>query len=213
MTGSLNTARRLTTATFLAAGFALFAGGINDNGGGVLQSAEEYNLGTGNFTFTGNLQFGRFYHTATLLQDGSVLVAGGVSPNGENSPPLAYCEVYDSVPGTFSVTGALNIARYDATANLLNDGTVLIAGGEAWQTASNAPTSTAEVYDPSTGGFSVTGSMSTARANQTSTLLPNGMVLVTGGSNSLGPLMTAELYEPPGSTPAGQNKKLLRSHP
>jgi hypothetical protein len=52
----------------------------------------------------------------------------------------------------------------------------------------------AELYDPTVGTFSATGSMITARALAPATLLPNGQVLVAGGSGNSGVLASAELY-------------------
>src|SRR5438094_133383 len=43
--------------------------------------------------------------------------------------------------------------------------------------------------------FNATGSLATARDDQTATLLPNGKVLVAGGYNG-SPLASAELYDP-----------------
>ena len=49
-------------------------------------------------------------------------------------------------------------APVGATATLLEDGTVLVAGGY-WPGQSHAATSSAVLYDPSTNRFSSTGSM------------------------------------------------------
>jgi hypothetical protein len=103
------------------------------------------------------------------------------------------------------MTGAMATAREQHTATLLADGRVLIVGGttsqpapltSAWLATGTGdlhPTATVEVYDPSTGSFSVTGSMAEARTFHTATLLPSGEVLVAGGGaeNS-----TAEVYDP-----------------
>lgn len=47
-----------------------------------------------------------------------------------------------------------------------------------------------------TDTFVATGSLLTPRDNATSTLLPNGQVLIAGGAGSAGVLSTAELYDP-----------------
>lgn len=59
---------------------------------------------------------------------------------------------------------------------------------------------TTELYNPSTSTWSTTGSLNTARENQTATLLSSGKVLVAGGvdfaSHSPTDLASAELYTP-----------------
>ena len=52
------------------------------------------------------------------------------------------------------------------------------------------------VIAQASGTWTVTGSMNTARADHTATLLPNGQVLVAGGKNATGILASAELYNP-----------------
>jgi hypothetical protein len=94
-------------------------------------------------------------------------------------------------PG-FLPTGSLGTARSDATATLLNNGMVLIAGG----IASGAYLSGAELYNSATGTFTATGSLTTPRRLHSATLLNNGMVLIAGGNNSSGFLAGAELYNP-----------------
>jgi hypothetical protein len=85
----------------------------------------------------------------------------------------------------------------NSTATLLNNGDVLVTGGED---ASGNPVATAELFDPTTGMFTPTGSMSVARAEHMATLLTNGAVLVTGGISSSGVnttfTATAELFDP-----------------
>jgi hypothetical protein len=73
------------------------------------------------------------------------------------------------------------------TATLLPTGKVLIAGGGS---------ATAELYDPMTGAFALTGSMSINRAAHTATLLANGKVLIAGGAGNGTVLSTAEMYDP-----------------
>src|SRR4029077_2429820 len=96
---------------------------------------------------------------------------------------------------TFSATGSLNIAREVPTATLLNDGTVLVAGGYDGAALANS-----DLYNPATGTFNITGGLTTARADYTATLLQNGLVLITGGFSGSGSspsyLASSELYNP-----------------
>ena len=82
----------------------------------------------------------------------------------------------------FVGTGAMSVARYNHSATLLPDGKVLVAGGDTDVCGGFvSPTSSAELYDPATGTWAMTGAMVAAREVHTATLLPSGKVLVTGG--------------------------------
>jgi hypothetical protein len=59
--------------------------------------------------------------------------------------------------------------------------------------ASPVPTVSAELYDPETGAWTVTGSMGTAHAWHTATLLSDGRVLVAGGTTNI--RLSAEIYD------------------
>jgi hypothetical protein len=147
----------------------------------------------------------RIGHTATLLRDGRVLVAGGQDNLTAPVKYLASAELYDPATGKFSPTGSMALPRYGATATLLLDGRVLIAGSLIFTDPlqGNYKVSSAELYDPATGKFSPTGSMSDDRENHTATLLPGGRVLVTGGESlraevilGTGVLASADVYDP-----------------
>ena len=99
-----------------------------------------------------------------------------------------------------SPTGAPSSTRSYHTATLLLDGRVVIAGGDVGEQTGPVSLASAEVYDPTAGTFSPTGSMSTSRGGHTATLLPEGRVLVAGGV-TVGPdrmesLASAEVYDP-----------------
>ena len=99
-------------------------------------------------------------------------------------------------PGTFTLTGSMNTARYNHTATLLQNGEVLVTGGLGVNGVYSVLAS-AELYDPKRGKWSVTGSMSVVRTAFTATLLQNGEVLVTGGTDyAIHCYATAELYDP-----------------
>jgi hypothetical protein len=88
------------------------------------------------------------------------------------------------------------------TATVLPNGKVLVAGG-IWFSGGYGPltTSRAQLYNPTNGTWSYPGYLAQARSGHTATLLPNGKVLVAGGSyldTLTGPLFlaSAELYDP-----------------
>jgi hypothetical protein len=104
--------------------------------------------------------------------------------------------------GTFTPIKNLTVPREFHTATLLPNGTVLIAGGFSSGIGPFSTWASAEIYDPSTGAFVSTGSMTAARHMHTATLLPDGKVLIAGGADGNGgPLQaSAELYDPATAT-------------
>jgi hypothetical protein len=137
---------------------------------------------------------GRSQQTATLLSDGRVLIANSQQGDGT-------AELYNASTGRFSPTGSMAINEWEGTATLLSDGKVLFAGGQVLGSQGYTETASAQIYDPKTGTFSVTGSMGTARLGHTATLLKDGRVLVIGGQDeSLNALLSAEIYDPQSST-------------
>jgi hypothetical protein len=68
---------------------------------------------------------------------------------------------------------------------------VLLAGG-----TNGGVLASAELYDPASGAWTATGSLTTARVGHTATLLSNGNVLFAGGVNDTGVLASAEIYGP-----------------
>ena len=97
--------------------------------------------------------------------------------------------VHQAKAQNFFTTGGLNNARDYATAALLNDGEVLVAGGFSSSLGGVAP---AELYSPAAGIWTVTGSLNNGRAYHTGMLLTNGEVLVAGGAGDSGILSSAE---------------------
>jgi hypothetical protein len=211
-TGSLGTARGFHTATRLPDGRVVIAGGDVagwDDNGPFLASAEIYDPTTGTFSPTGPLAEGRSYHAATLLPDGRVLISGGVT-RGTDPTSVASAELFDPATGTFSPTGPMTDGRVYHTATMLSDGRVLVTGGCPFgRVYANNPQflKSAELYDPATGTFTPTGSMSYGRTWAEAMLLTGDRVLITGGvgDGSTISLDTAELYDPATGTfsPAG----------
>jgi hypothetical protein len=182
-------------------------------GGAVLLASDEtnsqrYDPATGTFSLTGLLGFFNGVPPATLLLNGKVLFTGGNTDGGNYSG----ANVYDPAPGTFAATEKMSTARAGHTATLLPDGTVLIAGGEGQSGSFQPPLVSAELYDPATGMFSATGSLTSARFSHTAILLNNGQVFIAGGTaflgggsvlgGSLSAISSAELYTPTVLVPA-----------
>jgi Kelch motif/Galactose oxidase, central domain len=185
--GSMTSARTGHTATLLADGRVLIAGG------GDSPSAEIYDPSTGTFTATGPMNVARAGHSATLLNDGRILMAGG-GCGFDNSAATA--ELYDPSTGTFQPTGSMLEEQFNHTATLLPNGDVLIAGGESpnppWPTATAA-----EIYHPDSGTFTFAAGYAPSISAYNSggpvwpkaTALADGRVLLTGEN-------PAEIYDP-----------------
>jgi N-acetylneuraminic acid mutarotase len=187
-TGGMNNIRYNYPATLLTNGQVLVTGGQ----GGVGNNAELYDPNTGIWTNTGAMIHARYGHTATLLTNGLVLVVGGDNGSGG----LTNAEIYNPAVGAWTEINGMHTARIGHTATLLPNGKVLVAGGDNAGMTINY-LSSVEIYDPTTGKWLTTNAMTTARVSHTATLLPNGQVLVTGGSfSSGGVLASAELFNP-----------------
>ena len=193
--GSLNQSRSSHTAILLNNGKVLVAGG-NRNSGPVA-TAELFDPGSGpngTWTAAGSLNTARYIHTATLLANGKVLVVGGIDSTFN---PTASAELFDPASGangTWTATPDFPTAVDGHTATLLSNGKVLVAfGGDKNGFALNS----SQLFDPAggtNGTWTATGSLNPARTAHKATLLPNGKVLVEGGSSGSG--ADAALYDP-----------------
>jgi len=137
----------------------------------------------------------------------AVLSGCGQEPGGACPLGPGRC---DTPPGeepspsqAWSFTGDTSTFRIGHTATLLPNGKVLVVGGVNSRPQQEQK-ATAELYDPGTGTWSSTGSLTAGRTEHTATLLPNGKVLVVGGvsviddsqETPLPLLVSAELYDP-----------------
>ena len=131
----------------------------------------------------------RISHTQTLLVDGAVLITGGTP--GRRQGPTTGAELFDPVTGTFRPVGAMTTARYKHAAVLMEDERVLVVGGSD-ESDWRGRYDTAEIYEPSTGAFTETGRLNSARFKLRTavTLLTDGKVLVAGGAEVL------EVFDP-----------------
>jgi hypothetical protein len=176
----------------------LIAGGY-DSAGHSLDTAYTYHKSDKNWDF-GTLRKmanARGDHGATLA-NGNILITAG-NKDGE---PLDGAELFGWFNDAlrFRETGKMVFARYRHAATSLKidlgprSSDVLISGGIGRSGFVDA----AELYDPSSGAFRVTGRMLIPRADHKAVLLGDGSVLVTGGIGVTGILDTAEIYDPGG---------------
>lgn len=136
----------------------------------------------GSITTTGNYTapptFGTYHVIATVIADASKTATATITV----------------VPSGFTLVGSMAEPRAAHTATLLPDGKVLVVDGGYFDIDDLlVPITGAEVFDPSIGRFGVPVGTLVAREFHTATLLPNGKVLITGGSTSD---TSAELYDP-----------------
>src|ERR1017187_3458148 len=123
-----------------------------------------------------------------------------------------------------SPTGNLQHGRDFHTATLLPNGKVLVAGGAVYEDVCFAGDDSAELSDLALGTFASTGTMTNRRYAQTSTLLQNGGVLITGGfsfdssaclqDDTSPALASAEIYDPSNGSfaPTGSMAEVRGGH-
>lgn len=156
----------------------------------------------------------RIYHTATLLPNGDILLAGGTDTANLSGPSQG--DLFQPASATFTATAIGGITALHLPAPLLDDGTVLLPGGEVSASpcgAGGSLISSAEaMVFTSDASFSQTSNMSASRISHTATLLAGGKVLIAGGAVSHTPcnrgygtstfeaISSAEIFDPAAGT-------------
>ena len=180
-TGNMLEAREGHTATLLADGRVLVAGGYS--GSTILTTAEIYDPERRSWTATGKMLYPHTDHTATLLPDGKVLIVGG------NSTITQHAELYDPSAGTWRAVANLTrgLRSISQMAILLADGSVLVAGYDL-----------PLLFNPTAGTWRDTNSMVERRFAYAATILADGTVLAAGGRCCTDDfsLASAEVYDP-----------------
>ena len=202
--GIMGRQRTQHAALLLNDGRALLVGGA-----GVIQAkideqqidqplieTDVFDLSTGSWSFVGEISTPRDSVAAALLSNGSVLIAGGDDGSGTDTSVLASAEVFDPATGQWSSAGSMSQPRQGHSMVPLDNGTALVAGGDA----GDDPFQSAEIYDPSSGAWSGTDDMADARERFAAVALQDGKVLVVGGGGTSGRLASAELYDPSSGT-------------
>ena len=190
--GSLVSPRGSHASTVLQNGSIFVVGGSD---GSFLSTSEVYDPSTGTSKTAATMSAMRGRPVAVRLLSGKVLVVAESGPS----------EIYDPATNAFTGAATINSAlRGGQAATLLPSGKVLVTGGCQWKFSTNVCSNAAFLFDPTstTGDVVATGSFTDARAFHTSTLLPNGRVLIAGGvaaesiEGSPPAIVSAEVYNP-----------------
>jgi len=180
-TAPMSVARALHTATLLAGGDVLIAGGATvyeGQTGSVSATAEIYSSRTGTWRRVGAMSKPRYAQGAALLEDGRVMVAGGWYSTKNSDHAHNTAEVFDPATGAWTATAAMTGSRSLFALVGLPDGRILAAGGVD---SSYKLEASAELYDSTSGTWRSTGSLVTAVTLPATLVLADGRVLVAGG--------------------------------
>ncbi len=183
--------RNYHTSTLLPGSRVLLVGGFDN--AAVTNTAEVFDEATKTITTTGGMADARGRHAASALADGRVLVTGGLVPvgGGPVTIDVATSEIYDPVAGTFAPGPDMTATRFNHSAITLDDGRVLVLGGNGRNTA--------EVYDPVSDEFTAVDDMEVIHGlGHQAVKLLDGRVLVLGGGavNPVQPTAAAEIFDP-----------------
>lgn len=204
LAASMRSARRGHTAVPLPGGGGriLLLGGF-DAGNQPTDTIEIYDPGTGSFLDAGRMASRRTLHTAVLLADGLVFIYGGIGGPAGSLTPLASGELYDPATGRSSAlpTPTGLTPRLGHTATLLQGGQdILLTGGVDSLLSARRSLATALLYHHVTRTLEVLPqTLRTARQWHTASLLPSGLVLITGGAAAFqdqAALASTELFDP-----------------
>jgi hypothetical protein len=198
-TGMMHEARELFSATALEDGRVLVVGGLSAAGLKVRTTAEIYDPATSKFELTTQKPVEpRFGHGAVWVPMWKrVFLVGGktIGPNGDVGRTSA--EWFDPATGAFALAGNMMTARDRPVVALLDETTILIAGGANPTDGSVAST---ELFDISKGTFSPGPPMNKRRMAHAAARLGDGKILIVGGwSDSESPAAStaqAEIFDP-----------------
>ena len=148
----------------------------------------------------------RYAPLSVVLADGRVLVIGGdstpIDAQGASTVAWRIAEIWDPRTGASSPPIPLVTPRWITAAIRLPDGRVLVSGGLTTDGPEEA-LATAELFDPATETFALTGSMNSPRLGHSMALLPDGRVVVAGGDVGLDDEQdtpVTEIYDPTNGT-------------
>ncbi len=187
-TNPMNVPRAYHNLVLLKTGKVLAIGGFRE------RSCELFDPVTEAWSMTDSIPtFRQSGQTVTKLIDGRILVTGGmyVDTTTWNIVFLNKADIYDLNTNKWTGANPMYLSRYAHTATLLNDGSVLIAGGST----EDFETNESEIYDPILNQWEIISNMNEKRSDHAAILLDNGNVLITGGQANLIYKKSCEIYD------------------
>jgi len=192
---ALSSARFGASATLLGDGRVLLAGGATRGSPGVPDPSsisaliDIYDPAAGTFTaFTAAGFSERIYHAAGQTSAGGVLLAGGLGKFG----PLD--DIYEIDEAHAGSVGKLPAPRWGAATATLADGTLFVVGGYTTSDGAGGGMLAPDALVITATGSAMAAALPSPRAFAVATVLRDGNVLVTGGSDANGPRDDALLY-------------------
>jgi hypothetical protein len=216
--GRMQDSRAFHNAVRLQDGRIFVCGGVQGPLGtgpyhtAVLRSAEIYDPNTNSWSSAAPMSSFRAGSTANLMPDGRVFVAGGTKGDGQNrlfsvddllTTSLRTTEIYDPVSNSWSAGPNMAQPKAGAVSVVLNNGTIMIAGGVTFTTIFGIPipdfSNQVSFYNPNNGNMTA-NTMREKRALFGMAKLSDGRVLIAGGAGgdifNIGPIKKTEIYKP-----------------
>ncbi|MDQ3239573.1 MAG: hypothetical protein M3P33_03545, partial [bacterium] len=190
--GNMNIAREYFGNTItLNNGKVLVSGGYSSTS--TTTATELYDPSTGTWSVVAGMRNAHYRHRSEKLNDGRVVVIGGCTSTTCTADVSTIVEIYNPDTNSWSTASGLGTARYEPNTNLLNNGKILVWGG---QVSGGTALSTAEIFDPYLNSWTTTTSAPNTGYSglepSQSISLPSGKILTT--RQTLGP--SVYLYDP-----------------
>jgi N-acetylneuraminic acid mutarotase len=187
---SMNEARYSHSSIQLTDGRVLVVGGV-----GLIdpKSCEIYDPKLNKWNAAPKTNYERGRHKLIMLNSCRVLAVG--------SPKTKACEIFDPTSNQWIITDSLKVGRVLAQHQVVKllDDRVLVIGGYTRDfpvTTEDRTLKLCEIFDENVGKWSIADSLKTRRSYHSATLLKDGRVLVVGGTSSVDPLSSCEIYDP-----------------
>ena len=174
------------------------------NAGDVTSAIALFDLESDEWTHLSDIPSNRIFVSIFAVDDKEIVVVGGLDLEAMSSSqatiePEALVESYNVGTGEWQTLNPMNEAAMEQTLVALDDGRVIVTGGIS-DLETLRGTARAEIFDPATDSWTLTGDMNAPRPTAKAIALTDGRVLVTGGldqyASMFGDSPDSETYDP-----------------